>query len=176
MIRKEEVFKIGRFVKPHGISGEIALVTDSEVLDCAEEDDDLYVVCEMDGILVPFFIEDYRYKTDSVILLKLKNIDNEQVARELTNRDVFYPFAKVEEADWMREMTWDSLVGFQVMDRLENEIGTVQNVDDSTANVLMSVMNREKEFLLPVAEDLIVSIDHESRILMMEIPEGLLDL
>ena len=60
MIKKEDVFKIGQFAKPHGIKGEIALVTNSDVFD---DSDDPYIICEMDGILVPFFIEEYRYKT-----------------------------------------------------------------------------------------------------------------
>ena len=55
MIREEEVFKIGQFAKPHGIKGELSLVTNSDVLEDAE---DPYIVCEMDGILVPFFVED----------------------------------------------------------------------------------------------------------------------
>lgn len=51
MIKKEDVFKIGQFAKPHGIKGEIALVTNSDVF---EDSDDPYIICEMDGILVPF--------------------------------------------------------------------------------------------------------------------------
>lgn len=51
MIKKEDVFKIGQFAKPHGIKGEIALVTNSDVFD---DSDDPYIICEMDGILVPF--------------------------------------------------------------------------------------------------------------------------
>ena len=44
MIREEEVFKIGQFAKPHGIKGELSLVTNSDVLEDAE---DPYIVCEM---------------------------------------------------------------------------------------------------------------------------------
>lgn len=49
MIKKEDVFKIGHFAKPHGIKGEITLVTDCDLFD---DSDDLFVVCDMDGILV----------------------------------------------------------------------------------------------------------------------------
>lgn len=51
MIKSEEVFKIGQFTKPHGIKGEITLVTDCDVFD---DTDDPYIICDMDGILVPF--------------------------------------------------------------------------------------------------------------------------
>ena len=113
MIKKEEVFKIGQFAKPHGIKGEIALVTNSDVFD---DSDDPYIICEMDGILVPFFIEEYRYKTDTVILLKLKNVDDEKAAREFSNREVFYSLDEVDEDDLVGDMTWDSFVGYRVID------------------------------------------------------------
>ena len=44
MIKKEDVFKIGHFAKPHGIKGEITLVTDCDLFD---DSDDLFVVCDM---------------------------------------------------------------------------------------------------------------------------------
>ena len=54
MIRKEELFKIGKFTKPHGVKGEITLLTQYEGLETMDEP---YIVCEMDGIFVPFFVE-----------------------------------------------------------------------------------------------------------------------
>ena len=74
MIKKEDVFKIGQFAKPHGIKGEITLLTTSDVFD---DSDDPFIVCEFEGILVPFFIEEYRYKSDSSILVKLENVNSE---------------------------------------------------------------------------------------------------
>ena len=176
MIRKEEVFKIGRFAKPHGIKGEIALVTDSAVLDAAAEDEDLYVVCEIDGILVPFFIEEYRYKTDSVVLLKLENVDDEQAARQLANRDVFYPLAKVDEAERIMEIGWEYLIGFRIIGKEGNEIGRITDVDDSTENVLLQIDHAGRELLIPAVEAFIEDIDAARKELKMSLPEGLLDL
>ena len=157
MIKKEDVFKIGQFAKPHGIKGEIALVTNSDVFD---DSDDPYIICEMDGILVPFFIEEYRYKTDTVILLKLKNVDDEKAAREFSNRD----------------MTWDSFIGYRVIDEHHGEIGEITDVDESTINVLLQIDHNGEELLLPAAEELILSADHENKTLAVSVPEGLLDL
>ena len=92
MIREEEVFKIGQFAKPHGIKGELSLVTNSDVLEDAE---DPYIVCEMDGILVPFFVEDFRYKTDTVVLVKLEDVNSEEDARMFVGKEVFYPLDAV---------------------------------------------------------------------------------
>lgn len=172
MIKKEDVFKIGLFTKPHGIKGEIGLMTSSDVFDDSE---DLYIVCDMDGILVPFFVEDYRYKTDNVILLKLKNVDDEQAAREFSNREVFYPLDKMED-DLIGDIIWDSFIGYQVVDEAIGELGAITDVDESTINVLLQIDHKGKEILLPAAEELILSADHENKTLTVSVPEGLLDL
>ena len=114
MIKKEDVFKIGQFAKPHGVKGEISLVTDYDLFDDSEDD---YIVCDMDGILVPFFIEDYRYKSDTVVLLKLENVNDEIAAREFSNRMVYYPLNKVEQEELTDDMSWNGLIGFEVVDK-----------------------------------------------------------
>lgn len=173
MIREEEVFKIGQFAKPHGIKGELSLVTNSDVLDDAE---DPYVVCEMDGILVPFFVEEYRYKTDSVILLKLEDVNSEQDARMFVNKEVFYPLDAVDEDDLVGDMTWDSFVGYTVTDERKGYLGVVTDVDETTINVLLRVDHEGEEILIPAVEELITDADHQARHLTVSLPEGLLDL
>lgn len=173
MISKEDVFKIGQFAKPHGIKGEISLVTNSDVFD---DSDDPYIVCDIDGILVPFFIEEYRYKTDTVILLKLKNVDDERAAREFSGREVFYPLDEVDEDDLIGDMTWDSFVGYTVVDEIHGLLGPITDVDESTINVLLNISYNGEELLLPAVEELILAADHDKKILTVAVPDGLLDL
>ena len=88
-------------------------MTNSDVFDDAE---DPCVICEIDGILVPFFVEEYRYKTDTVILLKLEKVIDEKAAREFTNREAFFLLDAVDEDDLVGDMTWDSFIGYTVID------------------------------------------------------------
>lgn len=173
MIKKEEVFKIGQFAKPHGIKGEISLVTNSDVLDDAE---DPYIICDMDGILVPFFVEDYRYKTDTVTLVKLEGVDSEPDARQFVNKEVFYSLDAVDEEDLVGDMTWDSFIGYTVTDERHGELGKITDVDESTLNVLLSIDYKGEELLIPAAEELITDADHEARRLTVSLPDGFLDI
>lgn len=173
MIKKEDVFKIGHFAKPHGIKGEITLVTDCDLFD---DSDDLFVVCDMDGILVPFFVEDYRYKTDSTLLLKLEGVDSEVVAREFSNRDVFYPLERVDEDSLVGDITWDNFIGFEVIDEKGGRLGIITNVDDSTINVLLQIDYDGRDLLLPAVEELVRDVDYEQKQMMVSVPEGLLAL
>ena len=63
MIKQEEVYRIGRLGKTHGVRGEVSLQFDDDIFDRVDAD---YLVLELDGILVPFFIEEYRFRSDTV--------------------------------------------------------------------------------------------------------------
>lgn len=172
MLKKEDVFKIGQFAKPHGIKGEITLLTTSDVFDDSE---DPYLVCEIDGILVPFFIEEYRYKSDSSILVKLENVDSEPAGREFSNMEVYYPL-DAAVGDLVGDMTWDSFVGYTVSDTVLGLLGPITMVDESTLNVLLQVDYKGNEILIPAVEEIITGVDHDKKQLEVTLPDGLLDL
>ena len=173
MIKKEDVFRIGQFAKPHGIKGEITLVTNCDLFD---DSDDLFVICDIDGILVPFFVEDYRYKTDSTLLLKLEGVDSDAEAREFTNRDVYYPLERMDEETMVGDITWDNFIGFDVVDERVGRLGKITDVDESTINVLLQIDYDGNELLLPAAEELVMDVDYEQKKMVVSIPEGLLSL
>ena len=54
MIKREEVYKIGKLGKTHGVSGELSFLFEDDVFDRADAD---FLILDIDGILVPFFIE-----------------------------------------------------------------------------------------------------------------------
>ncbi len=54
MIKREDVYKIGLFNKPHGIHGELSFTFTDDIFDRADCD---YLICRLDDIFVPFFIE-----------------------------------------------------------------------------------------------------------------------
>jgi len=168
MIRQEEVYKIGRLGKAHGIKGEVSFQFDDDVFDRTDVD---YLILDIDSILVPFFMEEYRFRSDSLALVKFCDIDTQERASELTGCDVYFPRALAEEDD---TPTLVSLVGFDLVDAKGNKrIGTIATIDDSTANILFEL---EDGRLIPVTDDLITDINTKERTIKMEIPEGLLEL
>ena len=96
MIKKEEVYKIGLFNKPHGIHGELQFTFTDDIFDRVDCD---YLICLLDGIFVPFFIEEYRFRSDSTALVKLEGIDTAERARMFTNVEVYFPVKHAEEAE-----------------------------------------------------------------------------
>lgn len=173
MIKQEEVYRIGRLGKPHGVKGEVSFQVSDDVFDRVDAD---CLVLELDGILVPFFIEEYRFRSEDIALLKLEGVDTADQARELTGCSVFF-LRRLADND-REEVTWAEIIGYRIIDaNTLQEVGTLTNVDDSTVNTLFNVTTKEgDEVLLPAGEDLITAVDKAARNITMTIPEGLLDL
>ena len=137
MIKKDEVFKIGIFNKPHGVKGEISFTFTDDIFDRGECE---YLVCLLDGIFVPFFIEEYRFRSDTTALVKLEGVDTSEKARMFTNVEVYFPKKYVgEEEDSDDIPTWNYFIGFKVEDVNHGELGEIVAVDDSTMNVLFAI-------------------------------------
>ena len=170
MIRKEEVYKIGIFNKPHGIHGELSFTFTDDIFDRVEAE---YLICLLDGIFVPFFIEEYRFRSDNVALVKFEGIDSTEKARTLTNVEVYYPVKFMDDQEEIS--SWNYFIGFRVEDIHHGCLGTVVDVDDATMNVLFVIENGDEEVLLPAHEEFILDIDRKKKILKVDIPDGLLD-
>ena len=172
MIRKEEVYKIGLFNKPHGIHGELQFTFTDDVFDRADCD---YLVCLLDGIFVPFFIEEYRFRSDSMALMKLEGVDTVERARTFTNVEVYFP---VKFAHELKDgiLSWNYFVGFTIEDVHYGKLGEIVEVDAATVNVLFVIEREREELLIPAHEEFIRSIDHERKLVFVELPEGLVNL
>ena len=167
MIREDDVYKIGRIGKPHGIGGEVTLRFSDDVFDRVDAE---YLVLMVDGILVPFFIEEYRFRSEEVALVKFEDIDTMDRAAELTGCDVFFPrhLADIDND----VLTWSQIVGYDIVDVASGKvIGRIESVDESTINVLLELADGT---LIPADNEFIDDIDHEARKQFMSLPDGLL--
>ncbi len=172
MIRREEVYKIGLFNKPHGIHGELQFTFTDDVFDRVDAD---YLVCLLDGIFVPFFIEEYRFRSDSSALVKLEGIDTAERARMFTNVEVYFPVKHAEEAE-DGSLSWSFFVGFLMEDTRYGVLGEVVDVDTTTVNTLFVVDTKDGELLVPAQEEFILDISREQKLITVELPEGLLNM
>ena len=169
MIRREEVYKIGKLGKTHGVNGEISFLLDDDVFDRTDAD---YLILDIDGILVPFFIDSYRFKTDSNALMKFDGIDTQERARELTGCDVYFPRVLFDDDD--DSISWAELVGYSLIDSNSGKvIGEIAAIDDTTINILFELTTGK---LIPASEELITHIDTKKQQIYINLPEGILEL
>lgn len=173
MISHDDVFRIGKLGKTHGVKGEISFHFTDDVFDRMDAD---YVFVETDGLLVPFFFEEYRFRSDETALVKFEGIDDADRASEMTGSDVYFPRQLTQDNDG--ELTWAELTGYAIIDSNDgNTIGKIAAVDLSTINTLFEVTRHDgTTLLMPANEELIEDINRENRTIIMHIPEGLMDI
>ena len=172
MIKLGDVFRIGSLGKPHGIKGEIAFTFDDDVFDRTNAD---FFFVMIDGLLVPFFFEEYRFSSDVVALVKLEGIDTLGQASALTGCEVYFPREGSDSSDGVASQA--ELVGFKIVDEsIGQPVGTVKAIDDSTVNLLFVVSTESGDLLIPASHELVKAIDKKHQSITVTIPEGLLSL
>ena len=166
MIQANELIRIGTMRRPHGKSGELQCQMDNDYWNEAEAD---FLILLLDGIFVPFRVEDWRGKGADSLIFRLKGVDTEVKALRLVNAEAYMLRRDLnEEAEEM--MTWQDLTGYEVLNSEHVVQGRVAAVDESTINTLLEL---EDGRLLPVHEDLIIEIDEPQKRIILDLPEGL---
>lgn len=181
MIKRQDITRIGKVIKPHGHAGElsVALTSDTDFSGLS------FVVMDIDGIFVPFKVTGLRSRGPEAILLTLDGVDSDLKAASLSGKEVFAPTAMLREivgddsegGDTDSDsITVDRLIGFEIVDD-DRCLGKVTDIDDSTANILFIVEDSSgNSRMIPLADELIEDIDLDTATIRMNLPEGLLDL
>ena len=171
MIKPDDIFPIGQIQKPHGVKGELSFTFNTDAFD---RDDCRFFILEIDKIFVPFFVEEYRFKSQNSGFIKFEDIDTENEARELCGKTIFIQKKFMTEVGDENVSDIRYFVDFEIIDNNnKTSLGKITAVNDDTANILFEL---ENDLLIPFSEDFITDIDHSKRQIFMQLPEGLLDL
>lgn len=176
MITREELIAIGHYNKPHGVAGEISATIDVDLevlqqLSC--------LVSDMDGIFVPFYVNACRPKSSETFLLTIDGFNSEQEVSRLVNRDIFAlkrEFQQESEDADADGYPLDFFIGFDLQDSDGTRVGTITDVDEQTENAIFIISRDDEEIMVPASDDLIVEFDLDKKLMVMDLPKGLLDL
>lgn len=172
MISRDDLLHVGRTQKPYGIRGEIMILFRRS--EYAALDAEFYFL-EIDGIPVPFAVEEFTFTTDVSARVKFEDVNDEKQVSRYVNTEVFLPREAMNEVHEQDSDDWEFFVGYSIVDQHGETIGLIREVDHTTINVLFVVQHEENELLIPATEDFIVAVDEEKKLLEMYLPEGLTD-
>ena len=166
---------LGTITKTHGIKGQVVIKLDRLSSDDIQKME--WVFIEIDGLPVPFFIEEHEEKTTDTFILSLENVVTEEDAVELIDNKV-YIYKKDIRSGTISETInhLSQIIGYTVIDTVKGEIGVLQDVLDIEMNPLLKIAHNKKEILLPVQNEFITAIDPKNKVISVTTPEGLIDL
>jgi 16S rRNA processing protein RimM len=163
---------IGKIVSAHGVRGELILRhhlgrrSSLKGLECI-------FLEEKKQEMLPYFIESAKIKDGEQILLRLEGIQNREMALKLVQREVW-----LQEVDFHKQAAKSSPIGW-VGYHLINEgidLGEILEIMEQTHQVLCRIEVEGKEVLIPIHGKTLKKIDKKARKLVLELPDGLLDI
>ncbi len=168
---KEDYFLLGTFLKNHGYNGEIVLKSTSSLSRSLNIMESLFLL--IDGILVPFFIQEIYNTGSNTYILKLEDINNKNDANKLLGKYVYGPkdlFTPQEE----RESHLESLIGYEIFSELNKKAGIIRKILPIPGNLLFVVDFEGKEIMIPANLELVIEVNKNEKFICMKIPPGLL--
>lgn len=167
-----QFIEIGTIQRTHGVGGEFQVTWNDDFY--LEEQNLESVFIEFDGIPVPFFISSIRNKGADKSLIKLEDIDDMNVANELVGLRLLLPEDQIVENN---ELLMSDLVGYTLISNHNQLVGKIIDYEEYQSNSVFTITHQSgAEVLIPATDDLIIEIDTEGKTIIMEIPEGLIDL
>jgi 16S rRNA processing protein RimM len=170
MILENEIVKIGRFRKPHGVRGEIVFSFTDDSFDTA---DFPFLISPVEGIFVPFRLTEYRFTSDETAIVSIDGLDTAEKVRFLTNLEVYFPKKYLAKTSDHETTDWNRFAGYEMVDENLGVVGNITAIDSSTLNTLFVINNRETELLAPAVDEFVVKIDEIEKKLFVNLPEGM---
>ena len=173
MFSKEDCFRLGQVAKLHGYKGEVSIFLDVD--DPYEYKELESVFVEIDGKLVPFFLEHIRLRNNGYAVVLFETINTEKKARRLLRCGLFLPLDVLPETKG-NEFYHFEISGFEVIDEKHGSIGTVEGVLDISGNPIIQIDCNGTEIMIPKQDDFIIETDRDNQILRIKAPDGLIEM
>ena len=178
--------QIAQVLKSNGTDGELVL----GFREIAPEDINLNepVFIVFDGLPVPFYIESFTKRGNSKALVRLTDICSMEDVEEIAGKVVYIEESQLPEMS-IEEDGYAALVGWILLTPAEDfqteleempeeepaliEVGEITDFIDIPNNPCIEVETENGAVMIPLHEDLILSVDPEYQEIIMQIPAGL---
>ena len=167
---------IGNTRKSYGIKGEMKLHLNEAYL---EDIFNLQVVfLKINGKHVPYFVESVR--AGNAILIKFEDINSPEETITIASKEIYARQEDlIPEEDRTIEvegLEFEKFKGYTITDVEKGRVGVIKEIVEYPQQEMAVVEYDEREILIPMNKKLIDSVDDVKKVLVLDLPEGLLDL
>ena len=180
------MLQVAQVLKSNGTDGELVMSFRSIAPEDINLQEPVFIV--FDGLPVPFFIESFTKRGTSKALVRLTGIHCQEDVDEISGKAVYIEESEALELS-LEEDGFAALVGWILLtpstspndseevspeDMELIEVGEITDFIDIPNNPCIEVETKNGAVMIPLHEDLILSLDPEYQEIIMQIPEGLL--
>ena len=167
-----QYFKAGKLVAVHGLKGELVLKHELGKKSSLKDVKAIFIEDKKDSFL-PWFVESTKIKSENETYLKLEGLETREIAAKLVQKEAW-----VTEEDFKRLSSKSApanLLGYTIINNKER-LSQILEVIEQPHQLLCRMELNEKEVLIPLNESFLKKVDHKKKEVIVELPEGLLDI
>ena len=172
-MRKDDCFYLGKIAKKFSFKGEVLIYLDTDEPEEYQNMESIFV--EINKNLVPYFIENSSIHKNDFLRVQFEDVKNEEEADYLLGSEVYLPLAMLPKLDG-NKFYYHEVIGFEIEDKTLGIFGKIVSVNDTAAQPLFEVLNGNVEMLIPMIDQFLVKIDRINKIVLMDLPDGLIQL
>jgi 16S rRNA processing protein RimM len=173
MIDLSDCLVLGTITKTHGIRGQVILRYSNLSFDDIIKMESVFI--EIDGLPVPFFIDEYSERNMESLILTLEDISTEKKAKSLIDNRVFVKSNTLKKNKILLHKP-DVYIGFKVFDKKSGEIGVISEILEIQQNPLYKILKGKREILLPIHPEFILKIDTTLKTILVNTLPGFTEL
>jgi 16S rRNA processing protein RimM len=172
-MKVEDCFYLGKIVRKYSFKGELLVKLDTDQPDIYDNLDAVFVLLRNN--LIPFFIESSQLHKSDLLRVKFEDVDTEEDAETLLKSELYLPLEVLPKLEG-NKFYFHEVIGFTVEDINFGKVGIIKAVNDSTAQALFEIDRDGIEILIPMNDEFIKKLDRDNKTILVETPEGLIDL
>jgi 16S rRNA processing protein RimM len=164
---------VGRIARTHGLNGQVVVDT---LTDFPEQRfrKGAEIFVERGGRIEPLTLTSVRFQRERPVI-GIAGIDTIDAAEALRGLELRIPVERLTPLPAGAYYHHD-LVGCAVETRSGEVVGTVREIDRAGGGARLVVAGARGEVLIPLAEEICTTIDPAAKRIVIDPPEGLLDL
>jgi len=168
----ERLVPLGEIVTTHGLEGWLKLNPFNPETTAFDAISEIYL--ERDGARSTYRLEAYR-SHNRQILFKLQNIDDIDAAAHLVGSMLCVAEVSLPPLQPGQYYHFQA-IGLEVFDIRGNHLGTVTRTWSAGGGEIYIVAGGGKEYLIPAVKEIVENIDFEAGKMIINPPDGLLNL
>ena len=193
------MLQIAQVLKSNGTDGELVMSFRNIAPEDINLEEPVFIV--FDGLPVPFYIETFTKRGNSKALVRITGVHNQEDVEEIAGNAVYIEEGEETELS-LEDDGYAALVGWMLLTPSTTlsdspatqsnspvtlsdsegspqdieliEVGEITDFIDIPNNPCIEVETENGAVMIPLHEDLILSVDPEYQEIIMQIPEGLL--
>lgn len=170
MVERNNFLLIGKIVSVHGLKGTVKVYSYAESLSVFKPGG-LILVRDSESRDKTYVIQWVKPHTKT-ILLSLKGVDDQDMAKMLVGSGLFIEKAKLPEPE-NGSYYWSDIIGLSVYSMDGKYMGRVESIIRTGSNDVYVVKNGDKETLVPGIKSVVLEINPKQKMMRVDLPEGL---